>query len=208
VIGLAVFVRYTNILPVGIFLAIEGVRLARAHGDMKDMLAKLWPIIPGGLPWAAALLMLNSFVYGHPLRSGYYFSGEEGVYILSQVPLFMFRFLGIMLLLYPGMLWGALRGRLSVKWSILSAALVTFAFYAGFPSTFFEGRVLDLIFGARFLVPVLPWILLLFVKWLDGYSDRKWFQPLVLFSTIGLVILSIGISVVHYQFLQATSFSL
>lgn len=223
-VGMAVLVRYTNVLPLGVLGIVFMWEMGRAClPDRQVVVGGRWsfvlqqssaifrvaidsiiPIITGGLPFLILFLYLNLYLYQHPLRSGYYYSGEEAVYILSQVPLFLLRYVIVFTLSYPLMLPLAVWARFKYKWMLLLPVLSSMLFYAGFPSTFFEGRLLDLIFGIRFLVPVVPLILLLYAQALNQYSQTKFFRTVAVIVFLILGAQAAALNILHFEFLLLT----
>jgi hypothetical protein len=226
VVGLAVLVRYTNVIPISFILAGflllpttnfgQYVRInilsytPGLWGRFKRSLELIWlqvkgwlPVLVGGLPWLLLFGFINLHLYGSLVRSGYYYSGEEGVWVKSQATMQMVRFIGAWLILYPGMLLAAMFTKFPRKWWLLTSFAVSALFYAGFPYIFFEGRVLDLIFGMRFLIPVLPWILVLYASWLQTHVwNKRWGKIIIVFAILILAGTAVGLSVYHQKFLQ------
>ncbi len=198
--GLAVFVRYTNVIPIAmIFLVLYLPALFRRN--LQDMLTHLFGVLLGGLPWVIIILAVNSYLYGAALRSGYYFSGEESVFIINQVPQFLLMFAGGLSLLYPLMLELPIliRTRLSL---LLLPVIATVVFYAGIPNTAFEGRLLDLILGLRFLVPVMPLLIIMYAASLHKFDDNRGFKILMIVVILILIAGSALLSYQHWQFLN------
>lgn len=223
--GLAVLTRYTNVLPLailifgmlvwpenglGMYLRVNltnyvGSFTGRIKRGLKLLLLQLGRVLPvllGGAPWAIIFLFINTHLYGSFFRSGYYYSGEEGVIIFAQIPQFILRFAGVLSIVLPLMLPLALFGNVKHKWSLISAVAVTMVFYAGFPSTFFEGRILDFITGIRFLVPVIPLILIPYAAVVQNLI-RKYPQLklILIISLVGLISVAAAVSYIHQGFL-------
>lgn len=224
--GLAVLTRYTNVLPLavlifgmlvwpenglGMYLRVNLTnyvgsftgRLKRIFKLLLLQLERVLPVVIGGLPWALVFLFINMHLYGGFFRSGYYYSGEEGVIILQQIPQFILRFAGVLSIVLPLMLPLALFSNVKHKWSMLGAVVVTIVFYAGFPSTFFEGRILDFITGIRFLVPVVPLLLIPYAAVLQNLI-RKYpkLKLILILSLIGLIVVAAALSYIHQGFLE------
>jgi 4-amino-4-deoxy-L-arabinose transferase-like glycosyltransferase len=198
--GVAVLVRYTNILPIALLILLA--LIWRFRTEEKALVKSMFAVAAGALPWMLVFITINIYLYGAPLRSGYYFSGEEGVFIWSQVPLFLLRFGFGLSAIYPLMLELPLFIRSRFSW-LLVPVLATMLFYAGFPNTTFEGRPLDLILGLRFLVPVIPLLLIAYTAGLNRLVDKQWFKLGLVIAGVSLGGLSLLLSYQHQQFLLA-----
>ena len=197
-IGLTVLVRYTNIIYLGILI---GLILLSERQKIQELLKSSLPIGMGGLPPLILFISINTYLYGAALRSGYYYSGEEGVFITSQLPLFITRFIGILLITYPGMLVLAWYSKHKHKAAILISSVAMIVFYAGFPNSVFEGKVTDIILGARFLIPIIPLLLLLYADYLNKFQSHKYFKLASITSVLILAAGAVAISAVHSNYL-------
>ncbi len=207
VIGFAVLIRYSNVIPIG-FLIIGFIVLWFRQKKLgrNEIVSLSSGLIAGGLPWLAIFLGTNQYLYGHPLRSGYFFSGEEDVFLNFQTIWGTFRYLGILLLMYPLLAVGGLFSKLKYKWIFFLTSLTLILFYSGFPTTVFEGRILDLIFGIRFILPMIPLLLVGYASWLTEFESKKRWKIFCVFGLFILLVSAFLISAFHQDFLNQLSY--
>lgn len=185
------FVRY-SLIPVDIIFVLYLLIAFKK---------KAFITIASALPFVIAFLVFNNYIYGSPLRSGYYYSKEEFsfslVIFLSVLP----KYLVSLNVIYPFMLIGAFFSKINIKKLILTSTVLLLLYYSltGLNAYVFEGRILDLILGVRFYIPIIPLIMLLYFE----VIQRRFNIPNVLhlISISGLILVSIAIHVVHNNFL-------
>jgi len=157
--------------------------------------------IASALPLVIAFLVFNNYMYGSPLRSGYYYSKEEFSFSLTTFLTVLPKYLVSLNVIYPFILIGAFFSKINIKKLILTSTVLLLLYYSltGLNAYVFEGRVLDLILGVRFFVPIIPLIMLLYFE----VIQRRFKIPdiLHLLSISGLILVSIAIHIVHNNFL-------
>jgi len=223
---LALSVRYTNAISILLLGIAVGCQLIDIYTlkffSLKTYIASLssriWAAIVtcrfvffSLIPLSLLLFSFNNWLYGGIFRSGYFFSNEEGLFVISQMPQVLLLFTLALLIIYPGMLASLFWHKSSLKWGIVAAVTATIVFYSAFPYVFFEGKLFDLIFGIRFLIPITPLILFSYAqvltKLVPEISDlNSKLSKLLLLLTV-LMILSLAlavpvISLIHKQFLD------
>jgi hypothetical protein len=205
-IGFAAGINLTYLLPgalIGLYAIRDGLTSLLARPDRSDF-ARL---LKTGLIYAAPILLslltlaaYNAVRFGSPLDSGYYLSEGEGF----NRP-FLLGILGLTISPYRGLLWYApvlilalpgtwlLLKRWRTETLLLIAIIVSqFAVYASWWS--WHGGV---VWGPRFLVPVLPLMALLVAPIIEAAALRRWMRiglgTLVIFS-LGVQLLGILLS--------------
>ena len=157
--------------------------------------------IASALPLVIAFLVFNNYMYGSPLRSGYYYSKEEFSFSLTTFLTVLPKYLVSLNVIYPFILIGAFFSKINIKKLILTSTVLLLLYYSltGLNAYVFEGRILDLILGVRFYVPIIPLIMLLYFE----VIQRRFKIPdiLHLLSISGLILVSIAIHIVHNNFL-------
>ncbi len=198
VFGAAVLIRYTNIFPILIFLIVYLVK-KKPKVLIKDLLKiSLGAIVP-----ALSFFLINDYLYGNIFRSGYYYSGEEALIVFEELIKFFPIYIALLLLMYPGMLVGAILSKVDFRKPLLISVLFLAVFYGSFPggNTVFEGRLLDLILGMRYFLVLTPLLILSYVKFLDRFQDKKYFKLIYTLTIIILVGNFMLMSYLHQQFL-------
>jgi len=185
------FVRY-SLIPVDIVFVLY---------LLLKFKKKALVTIASALPFIIAFLVFNNYMYGNPLRSGYYYSKEEISFSLTIFLIVLPKYLISLNVIYPFMLIGAFFSKISIKKLILSSTILLLLYYSltGLNAYVFEGRILDLILGVRFYIPIIPLIMLLYFE----VIQRRFKIPniLHLLSISGLILVSIAIHIVHNNFL-------
>jgi hypothetical protein len=203
--GIAVLIRYTNVVPLGLFILLWTISYAQGSSEVKSFFAtniKLFlSILIGGLPFLIFFLILNSYLYGSPFRSGYSISHEE-IFLLGNIFKYIWGFVISLLLIYPGMLIGSLLIKGKEKWIYFIPFISTLLLYSACINSLFEGRILDLIIGIRFIVPVIPFLLIPYAKFLNQFTNHKYFKPVAMVMIILLIISTFGINFIHQRFLK------
>lgn len=157
--------------------------------------------IVSALPFVLAFLAFNNYMYGSPIRSGYYFSKEEFTFSLLAFITVLPKYLIALNTIYPFMLLGSFFSKIKDKWLILVGVIVMILYYSlsGLNANVFEGRILDLILGVRFFIPIIPLLMLLYFEVINRRVKIPSFFHL--FSVGILVMVSIAIHVIHNNFL-------
>jgi hypothetical protein len=197
--GLSILIRYSNIFLITIlyfFLFLISLKKKR----QTDWLV----VISGIIPFLAFFFIFNFSYYGHPLRSGYFYSKEEGVFDLSVFPIQYLYFCLVLTILYPFMLPISLQTKIKFKTIILFMIFFQIIFYALFPNNIgaFEGRILDLILGGRFLMPILPMVLFLYFKFLNQFLNKNLLKIIIFLGILVLCVNLFLLSKMHQEFLS------
>jgi hypothetical protein len=212
VTGLAIYVRYTNIFTLVVMLVCfwtSELQLNWKNIWSFDMnLDKFWhyigPIVVGLLPAMGLIMAVDIYLYGGFLRTGYYYAGEQ-MLNFSQAPLLLLQFGVALCLAYPGMLIVAFVTKMTQRNWILFPALTSIVFYLGYAHSLFEGRILDLVVGIRYLVPIIPLLLILYFKWLNKFSRLTWFRLSIVMIAIALGVNVWIMSSQHEDYLRSSA---
>lgn len=160
IVGLATLFRETNILVFGFF----GLSLFWTE---KKWLGYLMAGFGIGL---GSRLLLSQLIYG----SYSYMSGADPFTLANVLPnLTLYSLLGLVLL--PLGLWQVLVYQGKYKWEIKLAVLAFFGLYLsyGYNPVEYSGLAKGLLFGGRFLVPLLPLFVIAAGYFINQY---KWLQ--------------------------------
>lgn len=198
--GASILLRYTNVLPLGIiyiFILISSFK----REEFEYLIRKLFYIFIGGFPFLLIFLVINSYLYGGMLKSGYAISKEE-IFLISNLPNLFAKYSTVLLIIYPAMLISIILSKIKYKWTLFLASLVTIILYSLYPANAFEGRFLDLILPLRFVMPIIPLLLLIYCSTLNRLLKFKVIKYLLIGVFIALVIGVFGINYVHNQFLN------
>lgn len=209
VIGLAILVRYTNIILFGVMLGLWVLIQAKKYG-LSEAFKSLLTTIVGGSPFAILFLWINSYLYGNPLLSGYHFSGEDGI-VLSNLIKFLPGYIFALLLMWPGMIVlskfkvGGQKQKVGVLNIFWWSGVLLILFYSISVNTLFEGRLLDLVLGIRFLLPIIPLFILSYASVLQHWANkRKVLRVVVNVCLLATLVFVPIISYVHQDFLNTT----
>lgn len=195
--GFVVLTRYTLAVPSALILLIA---IGQVCHDWKSRMQYLLLAVIAGLPWMLIIGGINLSLYGGVLHSGYWLSGEEAIALSSVVPSF-FRYFLALNLMYPGMLVGSWLAKGKYQALFVLPVVATLLIYSLSPNNLFEGRVLDLILGIRFMIPVAPLIMLGSLPVAERLRTGKYYAWLLPLIVMGLFILSAAINVIHARFL-------
>lgn len=206
-IGLAVLVRYSNVLIIACFLLFLLWKEREFISQTRQKIGvALFGLISGGVPFLLFFLWINTYLYGGAFTSGYSLSGEQVLQsnlliILTQV----LAYLLALNLMYPGMVFISVYEFVKGRWAEFSAAsFIIIIFYILGPNTLFEVRLLDLILGIRFIVPSLPFLLVPYFSFLQGKTclcKSKW--PFIII-VVTLALLGVLLNYYHSEFLTLT----
>lgn len=213
-LGTGVMVKYSNVVPMGIMLlgiiilVLKKNQPAELGQRLLQTFKSLLPIFLGILPLFIFFLLFNTSLYGHPLRSGYYYSGEEGLLTVGNILPLTIKYLGILLILYPGMFCVNFFAKNKYKWLLLTPAIATILFLSAYPTnnSVFEGRLLDLILGARFIVPIIPLLLILYSSLLNTLLGNKLIKITLIASILVLGLNVLLLNYIHQDFLKNFAF--
>lgn len=206
-IGLGTIVRYTNVV---VFCMLGLIWLWQIWSPKRAIKAVQQVAIMclAGLPFAVFLLWFNTQLYGNALRSGYYFAGEEKL-VITNLGVFLIRYLVMLGLVYPGLIFASIihpffkRGVWLAR-VLAIPAFLSIAFYSISANSLFTGNLIDMITGIRFLVPVIPLLLLPYSDLLGELITRhlllrKLFVVAICLLALSTLVISIG----HQRFLLA-----
>ncbi len=198
---ISLYIRYTNIIPVGI-LAIYFLIYYLRQESFKDLVKKYWiiPIILG--LGAITLFIFNHNYYGFFLRSGYYFSAEEGNIVPLQFPVVFFKYFLLVNIFYPFGLIFLFKSR--IKHTKLFAVLfiTLLLFYSIVKNESFPGKLSDIILGLRFLIPVYPFLILPYAGLINNFKNERVYKYLMYTIIILLICSSLLVNLLHYNFIN------
>lgn len=208
--GLLVLIRYSNAITVIIFSLSFIFHSFNLNSDLKKVLKQKIGLLIS-VPFALLFFYINHKYYDGLISSGYSLSGEEFFIDKNIILKQLIYYLGFLNLLYPGMLFLGLKSKIKAKLEVYLIFVGFLLFYAGFPGYHFKSGILDLIFGLRFFVPIIP---LLMIPYFEILSERlkilknassstakfQWQNILkfsLLFSILLLVVNSIGMAYIY-----------
>lgn len=202
--GVLVLIRYSNGLIVAAFL-IGYIFTTIKHNQesIKQVAMDILEIFVSSIPFIMAFLIINKTLYGSFFRSGYFYSGEEGLFIADLAVKQFFIYVAYLNLIYPAMLFLAFISKIKERIAIILAFAFIFLFYVGFPGYAFTSGILDLIFGVRFFLPIIGLIILLYAdsitfvyrKFLIKKIDKRIFFV----GILALIAITIGIRYTYYK---------
>lgn len=199
-ITLALYVRYTNIIPIGviglyfIYEYLKGERLS-------VFLKRFWIVHITFLLGIVSILIFNYIYYGGVFRSGYYFSSEEGSVIWEQIPAIFFKYFVLLNMFYPFSLIILFRTKIKRSLLFILTVLGVLSFYTLFKNESFPGKLSDVILGLRFIIPVYPFLLLPYFYKLNQYGLFKKYRFFMYTSIAILVIVTLLINYIHYKYI-------
>ncbi len=202
--GTLVLIRYTNAIIIFIFLTYYFYSQYKIHQKLKLVIMSFVKILIGAFPFIMAFLIINKTLYGSYFSSGYALSHEELLIIPSLIPKQLLIYIGMLNIIYPGMIIISFLSRIVHRWFIYILLSSFILFYIGFPGYDFNSGILDFIFGLRFFVPIVGLILLLYF---DGLTQLwsfklKKFKNLRLISYLAiptLIVVTIVMSFTYYD---------
>ncbi len=206
--GLAIFIRYTQILVVGVFGLALLWKLIQFWLNKKEInkkyLLNLIAFAVGILPYLPVILYINNTLWGGPFSLGYDFtvSSYERSLTLSVVPFKFIRYFIILNIFYPGMWLFAFFSKIKKKWLFLAASHIIIILYLTYRLYVWEDRIVDAIFGIRYLLPVIPLLMIPYFGFLDKIIERSKFWVIktgIILSIFCLITLSGAIHFVHQK---------
>lgn len=206
-IGTTILIRYTSLIPVAVMLIVFLLQERdRIVHKLSDFLKTSMAMLVGGLPFAAAFAWININLYGSIAASGYALSGEQILSLNTFIPHLIFMLVALNII-YPGLLFAPaiLLKAKPLTWLMILPAASSIVLYALGPNILFEGRILDLILGIRFLVPVIPLLIIAYLPILARFEAHRLFK---LACILGIFILTFGAAIINYihlDFLQSDS---
>jgi len=203
--SIAILIRYTNIIP--LFILIAGLLFFYNQSKIKigkKEITYAAIIIASMLPIIICLLLFNLNSYGALLRSGYYYSGEEGAFALGQFPVIFIKYVLLLNIIYPGMLIVALISKLKYRWLFFLTSFIVVIFYSLVKNITFAGKLSDLLLSMRLVLPIVPLLILSYSSWFNDLlknklQKRKW-ALIVIF--IAAIISVFSIHLLHFLYLQ------
>lgn len=194
VLGISLFIKYTNIVH---FTAIFGILFYKEIFNVKLKTSLLF--LAGFIPLLVLLLMLNTSLYNGAFNSGYYYADEQ-IFSLSYFINHFFPYLIALTIFYPLSLpFGLYKNKLAYLTVPLFLSIIA---YSSSKNNLFEGRVLDLIFGIRFILPAIPFLFLPYFLKLQEYMKLKAAKIFMALSITALILAAICLSFVHWRYLN------
>lgn len=190
--GLAIWVRYTNIIIIGTWFVLF-------FWNYRRNLFKR--VTAFGLTFAPIIIVLflnNLYLYGGIIRSGYFYSGEEGFTLQNLWVLVPYCV--ILNLIFPGMLVFAGLKLSKQKFNWFLPSIVSIVFYSFSRNTLFTWEPIDLFTGVRFLVPIMPWLLLSAISTWQGSRLYGLWKKYLWLWVVMLIMVTISLHIVHNNF--------
>jgi hypothetical protein len=208
-LGLAVFVRYNNLVTFGLLLVCALLRdgghcWRRTHAKRpicwQDLSSP--PLLLGFAPLFAGFVLYNLVAYGHPSTPGYASTAVFSLhYLLPHVSFYVLD----LLLLYPFMLVSPLlyRGPLRLEIMVIPTGMLLVMssyYYLNNAHSFSE----NLLLGARLILPVVPLFLIAYAHLLDRLLARipRWSNAGVLATALAGLGLATVVSLQHQRGLR------
>lgn len=198
----AILTRYTNLIPIAIIGIYFFYQQVVKVGLVKT-LKHFWILNISVVVGIALILLINNDLYGEPLRSGYYFSSEEGFSTFENFFKTFFNYIFLINFIYPLALIGIFATRLKDGAIFLLVSLTMIILYSLLKNSSFPGKFSDLLLGLRFLIPIYPFILLSYFDILNRFKSQKSYNYLLFSIVFILIIINLGINLSHYIFLQS-----
>ena len=200
--GISTLCRYSNPFLIGSLVGVFAFTK-----DFKILFKRFFYIGIGYLPFLIFFIIFNNYLYLAPFRSGYFFSNEEQIHLWSQIPLYSLIFIGILTLVYPLMFVAPffVKKHLRLKIVTYLMCIIIFIIYGSFPNIgeIFHGRIVDILFGSRYLLVVVPLFLLSYAFVLTKFEIR-WPKFKIIYNlfVLFLACLTIILTVLHQIFLK------
>jgi hypothetical protein len=198
-LGISLWMRYASLVVIAPLIAVL---------LLKDLKSKVIPFLCGFVPFAILLGLYNYIALGNPFAIGYYKIGISTQsafsfkYFLQHFPKYflylnlVYPLMGISLFFYQG----------KRKLEISSCVLVLLVFYSAYfwfdsGTNFIQTAIKSL----RFLLQIIPLLLLAYLYFLDSYilkkltGAAKWQTAVA--SAVFLIATAIGIHYKHQEYL-------
>ncbi len=190
-LGAACLVRYANAIVVPIFLL-----LLPAERRTRSAVA----LLTGFLPFVAAILFYNNYVFGGPFQFPMYLTGFfSPVFFPKNASIYAVN----LLLCYPGMLVAPLLVGPGHRRLLLLPGLALLLPYCFFSFVYEGGLTERLTIGMRYLLPALPFFVLAFALVTDRLLRQFRGTAVLKYLLISLTVAaSIIISYRHSRYLQ------
>jgi len=204
-IGISILIRYTNLIPliflIGGLFANQFINVDIKKLNIRVYLNQIFSILITLIPLIIAILYLNLNLYHSALHSGYYYSGEEGVFMLNQFPIVFIKYFIIFNITYPLMVIFLFLNKFKYKWIFLLTFFIHILFYSVVKNITFTNKLTDLIFSTRLILPIIPLTIFTYVFELNKLIEKKYLKVFLLLNLLLLILLTLTISVVHSQYL-------
>lgn len=203
--GLAIFIRYTQIIFVvffGLYLVYELFDKYKTSKkfpsiEFKRIILFVLPMIP----FVPVILYINNALWGGPFENGYDFeeSSYEEALKLSVFPFMFIRYFLVLNSIYPLMWLTSVFGKVKYKFLFLASTNGLIFFYCLYKLYPWEGRPLDLILGIRYLLPVIPILLILYSSFIQRFLTTK-YKTLVQAYILTMIFASLFTAIfVHFK---------
>lgn len=221
VFGFSIVVRYTQAIPVALVSLFVLYELIQKYRDrrknsllqsifkgktkhfIQSILYYSLPIILCGIIIAA----INQYLFGGPFKTAYTFDNTDQVFNIALIPINLIRYFIVINIIFPGMLIGALLFNYKRKFFLLSVFGAMLLFYCTFGVYLWEGRILDMIFGIRYLVPFIPLILIGYANSIQEIYFKLNSKIKTLFTLLfSLMIIVFGIAAYFVNYIHQQEF--
>lgn len=198
--SLALYIRYTNIIPVAI-LGIYFLYVYIKEYGIKQVVIKFWITHLIALIALISILVFNYTFYGDFFRSGYYFSSEEGSLALEQIPAVFFKYFLLINIFYPATLVVLFKSKITHRKLLITIFSSLLLFYTILKNESFPGKLSDIILGLRFIIPVYPFLLIAYFERINSLKNEKYYRYFLYTSIALLIITGIVINYIHYKYI-------
>lgn len=193
-LGVSIFIKYTNVVHLTAILGILYYKELVTF-NFKRVVA----FCLGFIPLLLLIALINIELYKGPFNSGYFYADEQ-VFSISYFINHFWKYIVALTIFYPLSLpLGLYKNKLAYLAVPLFLSIIA---YSSSKNNLFEGRVLDLVFGIRFILPVLPFLFLPYFSKLQEYMK---FKPAKIFTVLSIIILVIGtfcLNFSHWRYLR------
>lgn len=199
--SLALYIRYTNFIPVTILGVYFLYQYVKEYG-LRKVITNFWITHLIVLIGLISILIFNYVFYGDSLRSGYYFSSEQGAIIVEQIPSVFVKYFVLLNMFYPATLLVLFISKVRNIRLFISMFLSLLVFYITFKNESFPGKLTDIILGLRFLIPVYPFLLIPYFERINSLKNEKYYRFFLYTTITALFIVSVIINFLHYKYIH------
>jgi hypothetical protein len=195
--GMSLLVRPTNLFFYATFMLVENLQKQRTPLSFSNLINLVLELLIGFTPFFIFFLLFNDYLYLNPFKSGYSYSGDLNSFDLNLLPMNLGNYLVLLNLFLPGMLFVSFFSRNKYKWPILIAFSVLLLFYSSTSNNNWKSDI-NLIIGLRFLIPALPFVLLLYLDVIKAIIKGR----LLILIALALMVIMVLMQYMHYQYLN------
>ena len=160
--SISCMIRYTNVLFFGPFLIVSLFKNRK----------RFYNLILGFVPIAIIIFLLNFFIYGNLFSTGYgnMINLNRGIVQISKTFIY---YIIIFLIVYPGLLISPITYKKKLKLEIIILVALLFpAFSYLNPKIFHYDFIRNLLIGARYLFPLVPFLIIPYSSLIEKIIKR------------------------------------